>query len=409
MGPINLTVMPLNTADARRLADCNAPDRGIVVITIRPDTRRIGWIARDVLTAVGVRHDVSGRVRSDSDDYQLAATWLDAHDVTDLIVVGIEMLPAELLPELIDLTTLAGSALWLVADHRLPATTTELLTDWPTATLGPVPFASRWLSPTTEPEPEPANAPLPDDSGLPAAVPYADVAVFRASCRQLLEADEFAAVDERYLAAFDAADSALGAEADLCEVVRDAVLACRSCVETTVTVRAVQAAAFRRGTYLKIDLPTLLAHDDHVRAAAAGDPASWRSLRAYRHPHRQSICALTLLGASPTQLQATSVADLADDTTTLTINGRELPIPCAARPVLRALKTTRMAVAAADDEPLVADLAGSPVSERAMANVIGRVPAELGFRLDVGQIHRTPPAAHVWANRRGIRITELEG
>lgn len=402
MSAIHLTVLPLDTPTARTLARRNDLEGGTVVVTVRPDTRRAGWIARDLLAAVGIRHDASGVGRRDSDDRQLAATWLAAHEVDDVIVIGVEALPEGLIDELVDVTSLADAALWLVADHTLPERLTDTLADWPVMPCPPNEFRDRWLTATA------VDGPGNVTDELPFEVPQVDFTTFRASCRYLLNPERFAEADRRYRQQMVAAAARLDAGVDAIEVVRDAVECSRSRAATTVAVRAVQAAAFVRGIHVKVDLAALLAHDDHVPAATAARPNSWTALRAYRQPHRQAVCMLSMVGLAPTDIQTVTLADLDQDLAVISFGGRSWQIPDQARPMFRALRSTRRAAAAGRGDVLVADLDGTPVTERAIARFVATVPRELGFRIDVGQVERTRAATASWARRRGIHTARLD-
>jgi hypothetical protein len=405
---IRLTLLDLNTATARALAGC-ADRPGVAVITVRPDTRREAWLARDLLSAAGIRHSRSGQTRRDADDRQLAPMWLHAHDIRDVLVVGVEALPAKLLPELVELTALAAARLWLVTDHVLPDTLTDTLADWPVTPCAPDDFTRRWLTGAAIDQPSEARQPLsPAGDGLPADVPQVDFAVFRATARRQLPAEEFAAVDARYLDVLEAALQALDDGSYPVEVLRDALSRCASTTATTVTTRAVQAAAFRAGHHLRASLESLLACEDHAPVAAADDAATWRQLHTYRQPFRQASCALTLLGLPLATQRALRMADLDVDTPALRIDGCWRELPAAARPTLRALQLSRLAAGASDRDPLLARMDGQPVTERSLADAATAVRQETGLRLMSGRVEREHIPTDRWARSRGVQATTLE-
>jgi hypothetical protein len=316
MTSIQLTSLRPDTTLARRLGRLNAPDQGTVAITVRPDTRRSGWLSRDLVAALGVRHDVTGQSRRDTDDQQLAPVWLDAYTIRNLLVIGAEALTDDLVHELVDIASLAALDLWLVADHTVPEPLTDALSDWPVTACPPDRFVARWLPDSTDSDITLIASPAP--SPLPEVVPQADFTVFRATARRQLPAEQFAVVDNLYRATTSDVADALGDGRHPLEALRTALAGASSPSETTVTARAVQAAAFVAGWHLRIDLPALLAHSDQLRAAAVDDPRVWRQLRAYRQPHRQVVCALTLVGVAPALQQQALLGDLAADATTLT-------------------------------------------------------------------------------------------
>lgn len=406
MPPVHLTVLALDTDTARRLAATNDLGQRVVTITVRPDTRRAGWLARDLLTAVGVRHDVSGRSKSDRMDQQYAALWLAAHNIGHVLVVGVDALRPDLLDELVDLTSLSDATLWLVADHTVPERTVETLQSWPLTPVPPKEFTSRWLADVAHGPAVREVAPPAVQAALP-PLPRTDFALFRAACRDLLQPDEFAQVDVVWVARLRAARQRLSQGDEPLEVLRAAVEASSDEGGLMAAVRAVQTAAFQTGTHLKVDLAALLAHDDHVPAANAEAAATWVRLRAYRQPHRQVACALAVAGlAIDEQLQAT-VGDLAEDGSSLRAGARQVAVPQLAQPAFRALRTSRLLSGAGPDGPLLADLEGAPAGARAVASMIASVPAELGLRLTTGQVERAHVPTATWARRRGIRADQV--
>lgn len=406
MTGIHLTLIDLDTPTARALGRRNQrPDTA--VITVRPDTRRPAWLARDLLAAVGIRHSRSGQTRRDADDRQLVPVWLHAHQVRDVIVVGVESLPAPLLPELIELATLADTTLWLVADHLLPGAITDVLADWPIHPCPPTAFRDRWLADTPD-TPDQHAAPRAPDDELPELLPAADFTLFRATARRQLPDAAFDAVDARWQAALDAALDALTERTDPAQVLRDAVGRCQSAAAVTITTRAVQAAAWRHGHHLRVDLDALLAHDDHAPVAAADDPATWEQLHTYRQPVRQAGCALTLLGVAPTQQLDLTLDDLDLKRPALHVDGRWRPLPERACPTLHALRASRLAAGAQGTDPLMARMDGQPVSARTLADAVNAVRQETGLRLTVGQVERDFLPTTRWARRRHVTCTALD-
>jgi hypothetical protein len=71
---LHSTVAHSDTEHARLLASLNSPDAGVLSVRVRPDTRRFGWLSRDVLAAPGKRRDVSGKGRNDAEDTALVPT-----------------------------------------------------------------------------------------------------------------------------------------------------------------------------------------------------------------------------------------------------------------------------------------------------------------------------------------------
>lgn len=407
-GGVRLTVAASDTAHARWISGLGDVADGVVVVQARPGTRRDGWLAADVLAAMGKRRDVTGKGRNHDQDWALASIWLTAHSVGDIIVTDLANLPDDVAEALLRLAAGAGATLWLVADHAIDEPLAQLLAQWPVTAVARPAFDAHWQERTTDRGETPTSA---AGDGWPDAVPDADFPVFRAEARRLLTADEFAAVDAAYTQAHAATGlwlaSADVTEQTVAEHLRDLLTGCTTSAQMTTSLRAAQVAAFTAGWYVQADLLRLLAAGDATVAAAGGDPATWRKLRAYRDPHRGAICALTAAGLDIAGQQQLRIGDVADDGTSVHTSGRAVVVRPDAAVYLRAAVQRRRSEGASDDETLLTIATGTPMRAKGIADVIAAAMRELGVALVSGQVLRSDSDHASWLRRRGVSVTHL--
>lgn len=406
-GAVCLTVVISDSDHAQWIRSLGDVDHGVAAITVRPGTRRVGWVAADLLAACGARRDVSGIGRDEDVDVAVATARLSAHRVTDILVTDVGTLPGPVLTRLLRIAAAAGARLWLIADTAVDAPTAHVLTQWPVTPVARDDFDTLWAGHLADRSP-PASPPTGDE--LP-DVPAADFPCFRAMARDLLDADDFARVDAVYRAAHTATVGWLAdhdpTEESVAAWLHTRLAAAPTAAHMTTVVRAAQAAAFTAGWFVQVDLVRLLAAADAPLAAAAADPVTWRRLRAYSDPHRAAVCALLAAGMDVTTQARLTVGDAAADGSHVVLNGRRTDVHPDAAVFLRTLVARRRQLGAGNDDRLLTRRTGAPLSVRAAADVVTTAMRELGVALVSGQVLRNNPNALAWLVRRGVSIAPL--
>lgn len=382
-----------DTTYARWTAGLGDPDAGVAAVAARPGLRHSGWLARDLLAALGKRFTVAASGRSADRDWQLVPIWYAAHGITDLIVAGCQQLPAAVVDDLICHTRPLPLRLWLLADNHLPQPLADALAVWPTTPLAQADFTAHWHH-------HPARHPDAEEDGgeerLAARLPASDFPTFRADCRRLLADEGFARVDARYRAAFarsqhGLADTDPGDAAAVAALARQLLDDCATTAEMTVALRALQAAAFLAGHHLQLDLPTLLAAGEHTPTAARRNPATWKRLRCYRQPLAGAACALAAAGCDLPQMHQLTVADVAADGTHVTVDRTPVAVEPAATPLLAAQRLQRLADGAAPDAPLLVDATADRLTPKRLADAINTAATEACVAVTHRHVrHRTP-------------------
>ena len=407
---ITFTIAKSDTAHARFIAGLNAPDAGVVSIRIRPDTRRFGWIAKDVLAATGKREDVSGGGRKV--DAGLALVWLLAHDIRHLVVAGVEALNPEFVSELVTLAVTCRIHLWLVADHVAPEPLTDTLEQWPVTPTPQHDFDTHWQEHLAQTRSQHAAERTDDQANWPAHVPSSDFPVFLADVHRHLPAHEAAHIDRAFRTAVSGAVDEFRAAEDLTAdqitgLLRAHVSECASLAEATIVARAFQVAAFHTGWFVQIDLETFLASSEHDITATVRNPATWTRLRAYKHPYQGAVCALVAAGVDLSCQRTLTVGDVNSDGTHVTVDGTTITVPDGASVFLQAHTLHRMTEGADRTDSLFADVDGKQFSVRKLARALSDAATDLGIVLYAGQVRRSNPNRRLWRSGHGISIKRL--
>lgn len=403
-GDIAVVVCEADTAFARWIGALNDPDRGRLTLSARPGIRHSGWLARDVLAALGKRFTVAASGRSADGDWQLIPVWLAAHRIDDLVVFGINQLPPAVADDLIAYTRSLGLRLWLIADGELPQRLTDTLAGWPIQTHTP--------SALTDSFPHTPSLAEEEDDGwserLEQQLPAADFPVFRAECRRLLDDRQFAVVDQRYRDAHTRTQRRL-AELErleagaLARLARELLDECVTTTEMTVALRALQAASFCAGYLVQVDLPSLLATGERIPTRAHRSHRTWKRLRCYRQPRPGAACALAAARLGLDQMTRLQLADLDEDATSVTVDGHPRRVERGADVLLRAQQLQRHAEGATDTDLLFTDSHGEPLPQRRLADAITRASLEAGVAIN--SHHLTPRAAQPASQLRQLGLT----
>lgn len=405
---INLTVAASDTAHARWIGSLNSPELSQVVIRGRADTRRIGWVAADLLAALGKQRDVTGVGRNDDTDWLLAHIWLVASDIDDLVITDLANLPADVLHRLLLLTCSIGVTLWLVADHAVDQAHFDVLKDWPVTPVPREKFDEYWR------RHDPARGrhrPSPGPN-WPVNVPDVDFPVFRAEARRQLSDADFNIVDAAYLIAYGEAQRWVTSETNPTEelvagFLRHQLSRTTTTAQMTTIVRATQAALFVQDWLVQVDLIRLLASNDAALHAVATDPGTWQRLLAYPEPHRGVICAFTAAGLDAATQVGVCLEDLNDAGDLVTVEGRTVALPRGTRLFVHAQRYLRQLQGAEPQDPLLATATGSPLSPKSLATVLTAAARDLGVPLVSGQVLRSDKDDRSWLRRRGVSVIHL--
>ena len=176
--------------------------------------------------------------------------------------------------------------------------------------------------------------------------------------------------------------------------------------ESLVHLRATQAAYLRAGLLLTLD-PAALPGLDPVLGRPVLTRRVAARLRGCCTPTRTAAAALTLAtGASAASLTRLSVGDVAQDASTVCLDGLVVELPAYARSLVRALLVERATTL--PHQPLFVyasgQYAGRPLQAAALARDLARIAQHAAVTLP-GQHPNAAP--EVWLRRHGLTLTRL--
>ena len=415
-----LTITPLDgTVPLRDVLPNTDPASGVVTVTARP-TRHAWGMGQAILAAMGVRNDLRGNGRNHGEDLEILTAWLHAHRVRMLVIRQADMLATHVLNDLLHILTALGADLALTVDD----TATGGIYDWVELRCGTINHDPARLHAAlalhTRNAPEPHAAPsrstgrtaidavrgtsetasqASDD--FPRVLPSADFYLFRARCRDLLAADEFAVIDQHYRHTFAAV--ARKPFADAAEASEQlAVMTAHSDNPgfALVTARAAQAAMFTHATLMKVHLPFFRSAVEagHHRRLTDDELRS-----CYRDPWRGAAVALYDADLSPTDISALAMRDITD-TGDLTDHAPEhLPLSHHARLYLRALKHLRRTRGSPPSSPFFAQ------RSRDIAEGVRHAAVELNLPMRVPHQTERGRKTDRWQHGLGVTLLPLTG
>lgn len=409
-------------ARSLRPSALNDPQHGRVAVLVRPGMRQRSWLAGDLLSSLAVSHDVSGISRTADTDWLLVHTWLLAYDVTDLLILRTEWLPEPLLEDLLLLAAGCGTRLWLLMTPPRSNSFVRALDGWTTAEIGWSEFLDAWgdlpgllAGPAGDPAPD-ASPQLSLGSGheLPPLLPDDDFPTFRAACRDLLPAADFAAVDELLASEQQLATSWLAGASDVTAETLAAQLLerydrCASTGELVTATRAWQVAMFQAGWFLQVDLPRLVSTAEATPRRAQRNPALWQRLAVYRQPHRSAACVLAAAGLDLAGMTSLTIADVRADGSAVLIDGHWRCTEPGTAVYLRAMLALRQFHGAEPHQQLLAQPDGSLPRERAFADAISAARTETGVAVTSRLVARLRLSGDRWHTRWGVSVQRLDG
>ncbi len=361
-----------------------------VWISTRPNLRRIHVLAGDVLASLGKRRDVGGRGRNESEDVRLAAAWLSAHRVSDLVVLDAQRLMPRILHSLTKLAASAGVDLWLL--HRPPVTddvhrALARRSDEP-ATVDSVPRPAAIV----------ADAATADPDGPEA--PDHDLHSFVEAVRTTLSDEDAAIVLDNYDAAAESATRRMESETNASDAVTDEIVRLlRSAPrdgELVSRLRGIQLAAWHCDLHVSVDLPQLRNSEERPRVSIKQAASV---LLSYRQPYRAVTWQLAAHNIGLADAATIPIHAAAADGSTIATSAGDVTVEPTLRPAVRAQRALR--ADASPDEPLL------NLSEKTLGYALTDAALDLGVPAHGRLAERRSLAPHTWLRKLGITIRPL--
>lgn len=392
---VSLTPMP-GDRGVHELLPNTDPTSGVVTMTPRPSL--ISWaIGQSLLEALGIRSELFGSGRDHDEDMLVASAWLIAHHIEIVVVRHASIIKKrEMLDSLLLLCSGAGAHLALTCDES----SGEHLYEW-VEQHGHIEIGDRPLYATLAA----ASRPLtPEDrrqgDEFPRFLPKVDFYLFRARCREVLAADEFAVVDDLYKRVFrDIRDSPPKTSVEAGERIVQLCSALAGPGEVLTTIRAAQAALLTQGALLKVNLPLYMnavREHEHRRL----NPGEIRALRGCRQPWRSAMAVLRDANLSSDDIVALRLQDITDEG--YLVPGDYWDLSSDARVYLRAQRLLRSLEGASESDRFI------DVTPPSMILGHRRIAIELGLPGYRAREATTSTTAQNWKNAVGASLTVLQ-
>lgn len=358
---------------------------------IRPNLKRSAVIAGDILAALGKRRDVAGKGRNENQDVALVLAWLHAYDITALVATEAQNLTRLTMRNLVAIAKAAGLPLWLL--HRPPRSD-----DFDRALQRVHAHPLRYADVPQPSVRDPLIGARPGLSVQLDSPPPFDR--FRSTLHDSLAPEDYARMVSAYIDTFIQCDDVLdrdGADIDVIANLVEHVMAPAPLDDALVVgVRALQLAAWHHDTYVKTDIPALLASSERPLV----DPITIdETLVAYRQPHRAVVVALAAQQIGVLATLQITVGDARND-------GLDLP---AGRVAVLGEQTSRACRAQVELRRREGAAACDPLfrlTDRAVSSALNQAALDFGIA-----VHGRRAERHVhprrWLARLGITVTDL--
>ena len=379
---------------AAELAGRHDLDHGVAVCQPQPGATSPSVLAGDLLVALGKLPGALAAEHLSRRGWELAALWLRAEAVQDLVVLHADRLPPGRWSDLATLAAASGTRVWL-ATRAAGMTAGQRAALTACADAGP-PAHRPWRAALAD---LPAAGPRTGECWFP-AVPDAEFPLFRAAAARLLDPAAFTRADAVYR---DTCARARGHAAVLRQasggdcaaaVLQQLTIDAASADEVLTRLRAAQAGLFADG--LLLDLrparhPPWELSEGCLRPRL--DHATVARLRGLAAPVVAAAVTLSRATAMmPYQLCALRRHDVTGDGAGLRVRAGRLTyrIPArAAGPVRAAVLHQPPApdgglAGAAGQAPLLATPGGAPISETALQRLRHHGAARAGVALPAG-------------------------
>ena len=365
-------------------------DHGVAVCQPQPGATSPSVLAGDLLVALGKLPGALAAEHLGRRGWELAALWLRAEAVQDLVVLHADRLPPGRWSDLATLAAASGTRMWL-ATRTIEMTASQRAAL--TARAVDPPAHRPWRTALAD---LPAAGPRTGEYGFP-AVPDAEFPLFRAAAARLLDPAAFAQVNTVYCdtyararghnAALRQASGGDCARAVLQQLTIDAA----SADEVLTRLRAAQAGLFADG--LLLDLRPVRHPPWELRAGCLRprlDHATAARLRGLANPVVAAAVTLSRATAmTPAQLCALRRRDVTGDGAGLRVRAGRLTyrIPARAAGQVRAAVLHQPPApdgglaSAAGQAPLLVTSGGAPISETTLQRLRHHGAARAGVAL----------------------------
>jgi hypothetical protein len=345
----------------------------------------------------------------------LTEAWLSLGEHTDVVFVEAQLIQVGVIDAAIDLFARYGVRTWLIvspppADPEAVEKHLGRVTDRGGETVDEAALRAQFPN-VHRPAPTAVTSTRPR---LPRTSGY----TFRSACRDLLDADHFAEVDAKFVAAVlelrDEIGSISGAAKGrtLMRKLQQRLVETCDTDELILWTAAAQVAVLPYQFMVTVHLPTLLgAAEGLPRRGKAEAEGWWEALNAYRDPHIGAVAALYHAEIDPEKIRLIERTHVTPrdpaGLVTVLVDGSEHEIRGPSARFVEAQRVYRELATVGQSEFLFATHRAGHVRLKHVNNQLLVPAAELDVQLAVGPVRVRHPDADRWLQRYGIRVEKL--
>lgn len=335
--------------------------------------------------------------------------WLSLGETGDALVVDAQLLRPRLLDDFIDLCSVHRVRVWLVVSGDHPAHL-DIVTGRGGRIVDIDELTERFGDRTPNPDP-PAPAPL--------RLPRVQGWVFRSACRDLLEPEQFEAVDQRFcdevhdLRARFAACSGHLISRQAGRIIRKRIVHAADTDDIMLTAAAAQVAGVTERFLVTVHLPTLIGAAEGLPRIGRADPDRWwERLDAYRDPSVGAVAALYHCGIDPDRIRLVEHHHVTprdpDGHVTVTVGDEAHTITGPAARFVEAQRIYRTLTTAGDEDYMFSTHRPGKPGIRHINKQLLVPAAEIGVGVVDPPVRRKQPDTAQQLARYGIRVSRIE-
>lgn len=408
--PPAVTVVPADTATAHRLRRIASP--GVVLVTrfVSDNNADLESAAAGILVGLGKDPMLAYAKRWAS---LITSGWLATSGIHTAVIVDPDDYSGAVRDTIVEWLAGHGVRTWFAWNAPTDGTFAPAVVARGAVEVGEAEF---WSTFPTGPRPE---APEPTSSSLP-RLPRVDAMAFRSACRDLLSAEDFAVVDERFRGLVAELRSTIAAHrkpynrADL-RLLRRLIDQAPDTEELILAVRAAQIAFLLQGRHVSVNSTALLgAAESLPRRGHSVSQRWWERLEAYWDPDVPAAVALHHAEVTVNELCTLTLADVevkAPDEVAVTIERGDEPLHAElsgpAGRFVAALVVFRQTSGATPEERLFVTHRSGHIARKFAADRLLRDPAvEVEVRAHHRLDHRQASDT-TWLDRYGVGLTKM--
>lgn len=343
----------------------------------------------------------------------LAGAWLSLGETSDVVVAYAQQVSERLMPTVVSWLCGHGVRPWLVFTHHSNEATiaeraAKVAADWGVEIVGAAELEAAFPDVTAEPPAAAAPAGLP-------RLPRVDGMVFRSTCRDRLDADDFPAVDAEFTAAVAEYRTALRGfgpkylTRQYAQVVRVQLAAADSTERLVLRARAAQVAGVTSGVRVTVDTTVLIGAAEALPRPGLAEPEGWFDrLDVYRDPDPGAVAALYVAGCDPEDmpdLTLGSVTTNPDRSVTVADAAHHYEVRAGARYVT-AMAALRALSGAEPGDTLLATHRAERVRPQFVSKQLYGADTDTGVQVGSNVRSRRQPDATQWLARYGVTFAK---